>query len=134
MAGKNINIAWLFCLSILLIPAFAAALMPPHVTDTIPAQGGRLEGAVLEIRGYSLEYTDLKKELRVIDLDSKKAMPIEPKLSCEWKGKGDMPGARQQYCILKVKIIGLVPGKEYELQFLDVSVKFISAPNTGNEP
>jgi hypothetical protein len=44
------------------------ALMPPHVTETIPQNGGILEGNIFIIKGYTLNYDD--DEPIVTDLTS----------------------------------------------------------------
>ena len=99
--------------------------MPPHLVRTIPEDGGLLQENVLKFFGYSLMYAEIE-DLRVIDLTSNEEIEITTDLSCEWKGKGDCTGCQQQSCILKVKLLKVYPGHQYEANFLDWQVRFHS--------
>ena len=105
------------------------ALMPPHLVRTTPHNGGLLEGNTLTFYGYSLKYTEIE-DLLVINLTTNNKVEISTDLSCEWEGEGDCRGCQQQYCILRVTLLKVYPGHEYEANFLGWKIRFTSICDT----
>lgn len=84
-----------------LLPGLAFALMPPHWDNIDPAPGATLTSRVITVQGYTLANARLK----ITDGEGK-AVPFSTEVDCQWQGKGDMPGAQQQRCTLKAKLMG----------------------------
>lgn len=111
----------------------AMALMPPHVSGTVPENNGMLAGDTFVLHGYSLEYAPTET-LQVIDLTSGQAAPIRRDMQCKWEGEGDCPGCRQQACTMTIKLLSPSPGHTYEFRFLDENYRFTVAPQSGSQP
>lgn len=104
----------------------AWALMPPHVTSTNIA-GGVLEGEELVVKGYSLTYTDVPKELSLTHAKDKKAVSWKHKMACAEEGRCDdsaPPGSCQLRCVLTVTLSGLKDGDTLRLRYLDLDTTF----------
>ena len=100
------------------------AVMPPHISDTSVDPSGFQNSHILEIRGYSLGLAGTD-DLTITNLRSGAQLQIQKDLDCEWQGKGNAPGSRQQYCILKVKMFNPIPGHGYEVRYLKETFRFI---------
>ena len=111
----------------------AMALMPPHVSGTIPENNGLLQGDTFVLHGYTLDYAQTES-LEVIDLASGRTAPIKKDLKCQWEGEGDCPGCRQQACTMTIKLLSPEPGHTYEFRFLDENYRFTVAPQAGSTP
>lgn len=83
------------------LPGLACALMPPHWNSIEPAPGSTLQGRILVVKGFTLA----NAELKITDGDGK-SVPFSTEVDCAWEGEGDMPGARQQRCTLRAKLMG----------------------------
>lgn len=117
-------LACLCCL--LLLSHRVVALMPPHVTETVPQAGGILQGDTVFIYGYTLTFANIGLTT-VHDLTSNEHVPIATQISCVEEGEGDMAGAAQLYCTLMVKLNQLCPGHEYRLTldpYLETTIHF----------
>ena len=117
-------------ISVILVISNLNALMPPHITRTVPEDGGVLKGNTVILYGYTLASADLN-EITVTDLSTKETIPIKTDLRYTWEGKGRQPGARQQFCTLKIMLEKVTPGHVYEISFLETTIRFtvsLSAP------
>lgn len=115
-------------LFLLLFPALARAVMPPHISDTEPANGGVLTTDTVVLHGWSLGFTDPAADIKVTDTVTQTLVPFTATKDCAWEGEGEMPGARQERCTFEVKLEGLVEGREYELHYLDEVLRFTYQP------
>jgi hypothetical protein len=103
----------------------ALALMPPHVSHTVPAPGEPLQGDTIVFHGYSLEYAD-DADVSVIDLATERPVAFSTVLDCAWEGH-DPPGhvgGTQLRCELKVTLTGLEPGHRYRATYMDTALEF----------
>ncbi len=103
--------------------ASAYALMPPHITETVPEDSGILAGDTVIFYGYTLSGMDLS-EIKVTDLTAQESVPVKTHLSYEWEGKGNQPGAQQQFCTLKITLEKITPGHQYEVSVLETKITF----------
>jgi hypothetical protein len=102
----------------------ALALMPPHVSSTVPGDGGTLQGDTVVFHGYSLEYAD--DAVSIIDLATERPVQHAAALDCQWEGH-DPPGhvgGTQLRCELKLTLEGLEPGHRYRASYLDTTIEF----------
>ena len=104
----------------------AVALMPPHVTKTVPADGGVLYGNTIEIHGYSLNYAGSKPQVFIDGRDE--PLAVTTRLDCRGEGEGARPGSRQVRCVLYVTMAEVVPGLAYRLSFLRTEIGFTGGP------
>ncbi len=110
---------------LLLLAPEALALMPPHVSHTVPAQGEDLHGDTLVFHGYSLEYAE-STDVIVLDLATSKPVEHSTELNCHWEGH-DPPGhvgGTQQQCELMVTLKGLEAGHRYKATYMDTELEF----------
>lgn len=114
------------CASVLATPTPASALMPPHVQSTDPANGGTLVGTVVRFVGYSLDYAD--KEASAQDLTAKAKVATSVDVRCEWVGKGDCAGCKQQKCVAAVTLAKVVSGHRYRVSYLDTIIEVVGGP------
>lgn len=84
-----------------LLPSLGFALMPPHWNSISPAPGSTLNSREILIEGFTLANARPK-----ITNGEGESVPFSTEVNCAWEGKGDMPGAQQQRCTLKVKLMG----------------------------
>jgi len=113
-------------LVLILLPSVALALMPPHVDGT-NIKDGALVGDTLILRGYSLKYTDVKKDLTLTNVKTRKAAQWTHKMDCKWEGKCDedsRPGSCQLACVLTVSLDKVKSGTSLQLKYLDVNQTF----------
>ena len=107
-------------------PSAARALMPPHVTGTVPEDGGILKGATVIIKGYSLQHAP--EEPVVTDLTTGEKVPLVTTVTCKERGDPDgPPGSLQFYCTQKVTLFDVIPDHRYELKYLETTVRFTTA-------
>lgn len=99
-------------------------MMPPHVTGTEPSADGTLSGDTLVIRGWSLVYSEPDTDLKVVDVGTGAPLPFTWDMDHEDVGEGELPGAVQVRCELRVRLEGLAPGRRYRLEYLDEPVEF----------
>ncbi len=110
---------------LLLVAPEALALMPPHVSHTVPAHGETLVGATVVFHGYSLEYAE-DSDVKVIDLATEQPVRLDTELDCSWEGH-DPPGhvgGTQLRCELKVTLKGLEAGHRYRASYMDTTIEF----------
>jgi len=121
---RSVNLV-LATLVVMLLSASAHALMPPHVTST-NIKDGVLQGTVLLIDGYSLEYTDVPKELVITNGATKKPVPFTHKHDCKWVGEchKDKEGSCQLKCALQVSLKGVKNHSRLTLRYLDEEIAF----------
>ncbi len=113
-------------LVLILLPSVALALMPPHVDGT-NIKDGVLVGNALILRGYSLKYTDVKKDLSLTYAKTKRTAAWTHKMDCQWEGKCDedsRPGSCQLACVLTVSLDQVKAGTSLQLKYLDVNQTF----------
>ncbi len=106
----------------------ALALMPPHVSHTVPANGETLEGDTIVFHGYSLEYADTS-DVTVVNISTSEPVELSTALDCQWEGD-DPPGhvgGTQLRCELKVTLQGLQAGHRYKASYMDTELEFTSA-------
>ena len=110
---------------LLFVSSIAWALMPPHVDGT-NIRKGTLSGEQLILHGYSLEYTNVKKDLSLTNTQSKKAAQWTHAMKCEWEGKcdDDRPGSCQLRCVLTITLDKANVGATLHLKYLDVNETF----------
>jgi hypothetical protein len=110
---------------LLLVSSVAWALMPPHV-DRTNIQKDTLVGDQLILHGYSLEYTNVKKDLSLTNTQSKKPAKWTHTMKCTWEGKCDdeRPGSCQLKCVLTVTLDKANRGATLHLKYLDVDETF----------
>lgn len=106
--------------ALLLAASSVSALMPPHTTRAEPGEGGDLTGRAIVFHGYSLDYAD--KVATVVEVETKAAVANAVDVQCEWVGKGDCEGCRQQKCHATVTLVAVVRDRHYKVEFLDTSV------------
>jgi hypothetical protein len=99
-------------------------MMPPHLNSTEPADGGVLESDVVVLRGYSLVFTEPDSELTIVPEAGGAPLPFTWEMDDTEEGEGDMPGAVQVRCVLRVKPEGLVRGGSYRLEYVGESIGF----------
>ena len=107
----------------------AAALMPPHITRTVPESGGVLAEPLVEIHGYTLGLAG-PDDLKVVDLNTGQTVAVDPDMDCQWEGEGDCPGCKQERCVLRVRLLRACSGHEYEIEYLEQKLRF----TYGGEP
>ena len=120
------RISQLFLLFVLILsPAAALAVMPPHVDGT-NIKGGILTGNTLVLRGYSLKYTNVPKDLSLTDVNTKKAAVWTHSMDCQWEGDcdDDRPGSCQLRCTLTITLDKAQSGTTLKLRYLDVKQTF----------
>ena len=106
--------------------------MPPHVTDTDPEDGGELRGNTVIIKGYSLQHAP--KDPVVTDLTTKEKVPLVTTVTCRERGDPDgPPGSLQFYCTQKVTLFGVIPGHQYELTYLETTIRFTAMREISGE-
>ncbi len=98
----------------------AAALMPPHTTDSDPKNGGDLQGRTVIFYGYSLDYAEKKAD--VVDLRGNRRVPATVEVHCRWQGKGDCEGCQQQRCEARVSLAAVEKDHRYRITYLDVTI------------
>ena len=111
-------------MSLFLAPAWA--LMPPHVDGT-NITGGVLEGTTLIVRGYSLEFSELPKDLLITHTEDGRSVVWKHQVECTQEGDctGDAPpGACQLRCVLTVTLSGLKDGDRLQVKYLDLNTTF----------
>ena len=108
-----------------LIASAGLALMPPHVTGT-NIKEGVLHGEELVIRGYSLGYSDLDKDLSVTRTKGAQAVKHKRNLTCTMEGdcKSDRPGSCQERCELKLTLTDVKHHASYKVRFLGLNQLF----------
>ncbi len=122
-----------FALLLVLVAASTAwALMPPHTTRAEPGDGGELRGRVIVFHGYSLDYAD--KVATALDVEAKRPVATTVEVSCEWVGKGDCAGCRQQQCQATVTLAAVVAEHHYKVEYLDMTVTVRATTTEGVEP
>ncbi len=130
MATRSLALAGL-----LLLAPEALALMPPHVSHTVPASGETLQGDTIVFHGYSLEYAE-STDVVVVDLATSKSVEHSTDLNCHWEGH-DPPGhvgGTQQQCELMVTLEGLEVGRRYKAVYMDTELEFDWAGPAQPEP
>ena len=111
-------------IAFMIAPAWA--LMPPHVDGTNIA-GGVLEGNTLVVRGYSLEFSELPKDLVLTHTEDGRSVAWKHQVECTQEGNctGDAPpGACQLRCVLTVTLSGLKDGDRLQVKYLDLNTTF----------
>ena len=113
------------CFVLTLVAGVSFALMPPHVTGT-NIKEGVLQGDQLVIRGYSLGYSDLDKDLSLTRTKSGQTVKHTRKLTCKMEGdcKSDRPGSCQARCELKLTLTHVKNNASYKVGFLDLNQTF----------
>jgi len=119
---KTLYIYFILLISIVFVQNLYA-LMPPHVTGSLPENGGVISGNTLEIYGYSLTYSDIG-DYQIIDLTTNGPVETTSELSCEWVGEGDCPGCKQQSCVFLIILQQTLQGHEYKVTFSDSNLDF----------
>jgi hypothetical protein len=120
----DMNLRVLALVGLLLAPE-AFALMPPHVSHTVPAQGEDLLGETVVFHGFSLEYAE-STDVTVLDLTTSKPVEHSTELNCHWEGH-DPPGhvgGTQQQCELMVTLKGLELEHRYKAVYMDTELEF----------
>ena len=112
-------------IALLLLCGSALAVMPPHVTGT-NVKDGVLKGHELIIHGYSLNHTNVTRELVITHATTKKMVLYTHKHNCKWVGKCDKgpPGSCQLKCILRVTLPGVENGARFHLRYLGTKLAF----------
>lgn len=113
-----------------LIAGSAHALMPPHVTESFPRNGGILSSDTVLLRGYSLSYANWPA-MTIVDLGTKAKVAATHKVSCklESRCKGSQaPGCQQQRCEAYVKLASISVGHRYELRLGRTALQFTASP------
>ncbi len=126
MSGTLSLMRFLPAFLVVLVPVLGLALMPPHVTKTVPGDGGVLEGDVVLIEGFSLKYANIEKRLKIV-ASTGKVVPFSHALACRSVGECDddsKPGACQQKCELKVTLKDVPSGTRMTLTFLKTKITF----------
>lgn len=129
----SVGLAFITFLALaLLLAAPARALMPPHLTGSMPEDGGVLVGDIVLLEGYTL-YLPEPGQLVVTDLASGQEVPWETAdLSCQdegdWERAQTDDGAIQFRCELRIRLLAPEIGREYELRFLDRVIRFTCQP------
>ncbi|MCB9525067.1 MAG: hypothetical protein H6702_17035 [Myxococcales bacterium] len=103
-------------------------MMPPHLTDTVPPDGGVLTGDTVLLRGYTFAMLDEAVDITGPD---GQAVPHTLEMGGEWEGEGDLPGARQYRCIAAVRLTGPLRPGAYSLAFLGERLRFQVLPGPG---
>jgi hypothetical protein len=114
---------------VMLFSTVASALMPPHISSSVPKDGGVLNGNTVLIEGYSLKYAPLK-DLVVMDMDTNEKIDADTDLKCSWIdncGEKDEVGCEQQKCELKVTIKKVISGHKYKLILGEDTIEFTAA-------
>ena len=107
------------------VASTSLALMPPHVTGT-NVKNGVLDGKTLIIRGYTLGYSELKKDLSITRTDDGQVVKFKHELTCKQEGdcRRGPPGSCQERCELKVTLVGAKHGLTYTVTYLDLKQTF----------
>lgn len=116
----------------LLAAPLALALMPPHTTRAEPGEGGELKGRAIVFHGYSLDYAD--KVATALDVEAKRPVATTVEVHCEWVGKGDCAGCRQQQCQATVTLAAVERDHHYKVEFLDTTVTVKATTTEGAAP
>ena len=120
---ESVKIIVIVALAWCLTSGLALALMPPHLTGSQPPDNGTLDKPEILIFGYTLGMVDLEN-MKVTDAADGQQVKTSANLDCEWEGTGNMPGARQQRCTVKITLEKACPGHTYEVFFLDQTFHF----------
>ena len=104
----------LMLVSVLVLPVAVFALMPPHMTGSVPPEGGTLTSPKITIKGYSLKYAG--QALSVWDVTANRRIEVDPDLDCKVVGQGDCPGCKQQRCTMTIVLPRICPGHRYEVR------------------
>ena len=128
MTFKRLVLFAAFFVSFTLMTGASLAIMPPHTTGT-NIEKGTLRGTQLVIDGYSLNYTDVEKDVSIVNVATGKAVKVTGETACRGEGDcdGGPPGSCQQRCTLTVTIKGAKAGDKLKLKFLDLQVSFVLA-------
>jgi tetratricopeptide (TPR) repeat protein len=124
----------LCCVVILLFSLFSQpvlALMPPHVTETTPRDGGVLIGETIILEGYSLSATD-PGTLHIMDATTGTEVEFSPSTECHSEARRFLgclwplspPGSCQSRCEMHITLNHTSPGHWYILTFLEETVHF----------
>ena len=122
------------CMALLFLiaPFPAQAVMPPHLTGSVPESAGVLTSDTILLEGYTL-FRPGPGHLTMLDTTSGTPAPWEVlDLSCQ--GEGDPvqaetdDGAIQSYCTLSIRLMDPIPGHTYQLDFLDWTITFTYFP------
>ena len=119
-------------LGLLLWPHPSPALMPPHLTGSVPEAGGVLATDTMRLDGYTL-FKPEPNQLTLTDLTTGQAAGWEvTEVNCEdegdWERAQTDDGAIQFRCALFLRLTAPMAGHEYELLFLDTPIRFTYAP------
>ena len=96
-------------------------MMPPHLTDTDPPDGGVLAGDTVTLRGYT--FGTLDEPVRITG-PAGRDVEISVERGGAWQGEGEQPGSQQYRSELVVRLAGpLAPGT-YTVEFLDERLRF----------
>jgi hypothetical protein len=98
------------------LSASLAAMMPPHVTHTLPNDGAELAGDTIEVHGWTFAQFD-DEPITVTGPDGTSA-PFTSAFEGGWRGEGEQPGAQQLRSILRIRLTTPEPGP-YRVRFLD---------------
>lgn len=101
-------------------------MMPPHVTSIEMPAGGLASGGEIRIHGWSLVFTEPGSDLKVASVDSGDSVPFDWDIDSEDVGEGDLPGAVQVRCVLRVRPRKLVPGRSYRVEYLGEAATFVA--------
>ena len=108
----------------------AWALMPPHVRESFPRNGGLLSSDTVWLLGYSLSYADWKR-VSVEDLTRNTPVSFTHKLDCKWVGQcksAGMVGCRQQRCEARLHLASVEVGHRYQLRIERTTLTFTASP------
>ena len=119
-------------LAFLVSPSPSLAIMPPHITGSVPESGGVLTADTVLLQGYTL-YRPEQDQLELLDATSGEPAAWEVAgLTCrdegDWEKAQTDDGAIQFNCDLAIRLLDPVPGHAYTLTFLDWTIGFTYSP------